>query len=134
MSTCADLAGATYPKTFRDNSIHPMDGTSLKPLLTASGAIEQRPLFWEHEGNAAIRVGDRKLVRAGTKGAWELFDMKKDRTEQHDLAASHPGETATLAAKWTNWAKSHQVLPKPGGGNKKKKPKPSKGNARKPAA
>jgi arylsulfatase len=120
MATCADLAGATYPGTFKDNAIHPMDGSSLKPLLTGAGDLGRRPIFWEHEGNAAVRVGDRKLVRAGAKGTWELFDMQKDRTEQHDLAAGHPEEVATLKAKWAKWAKSHHVLPKPGA---KKKPK-----------
>jgi arylsulfatase len=127
MATCVDLAGANYPETVKGIAIHPMDGVSLRPLLTGSGPLGNRPLFWEHEGNAAVRAGNRKLVRAGAKGAWELFDMAADRTEQRDLAATHPEEVATLEAKWTAWAKSHKVLPKPSARKKSRKP------ARKPA-
>lgn len=117
MATCIDLAGATYPKTFKGNRITPMQGESLRPLLSGSSAIpaslSQRPLYWEHEGNAAIRVGDRKLVRQGLRGDWELFDMKNDRTEQRDLAGRRPGEAARMARQWETWARSADVLPKP---------------------
>ena len=86
-----------------------------------------RPLFWEHEGNAAIRVGDRKLVRAGMRGAWELFDLKADRTEQHNLADARPEEVQQLSRQWHNWAQQAHVLPKPPG--KQKKQKRSQANA-----
>ncbi|MGB1926782.1 MAG: arylsulfatase, partial [Rubripirellula sp.] len=49
MSTCVDLAEATYPSEFSGNKINPMAGMSLKPLLTNQGVFEERPLFWEHE-------------------------------------------------------------------------------------
>ena len=45
-----------------------MQGQSLRPLLTGNGEFADRTLFWEHEGNAAIRVGDHKLVREGVMG------------------------------------------------------------------
>lgn len=113
MATCVDVAGATYPQTRHGQDVTPMQGVSLLPLLTRTGTLPARPLFWEHEGNAAIRVGDRKLVRAGQNSGWELFDMKTDRTEQHDLAGQFPEEVKTLTKQWTIWAKQAQVLPKP---------------------
>ncbi|MEZ6091441.1 MAG: arylsulfatase [Pirellulaceae bacterium] len=113
MSTCVDLAAATYPAQRNDQSVTPMQGQSWRPLLTGNGAFAKRPLFWEHEGNAAIRVDNLKLVRAGMRGTWELFDLKSDRTEQHDLAADRPEEVEALSKQWRQWARSANVLPKP---------------------
>ena len=127
MATCVDLAEATYPRKINGNKIVPMQGQSLKPLLTGEGTFAERPLFWEHEGNAAIRVGDRKLVRQGIRGSWELFDLKADRTEQHDLAAENATEVTTLTKQWQAWARSSNVMPKPNA--KEKKPKAKKAAA-----
>lgn len=113
MATCVDLAKTTYPEKFNNNAITPSEGQSLLPLLTGDGSFSPRPLYWEHEGNAAIRVGDEKLVRLGARGNWELFNMKQDRTEQNNLASEQPDKVAALAKQWRQWAKSANVLPKP---------------------
>ncbi len=97
--------------SFQGHAITPSPGQSLAPLLTGKGHFAPRALFWEHEGNAAIRVGDRKLVRQGLTGKWELFDMKADRTEQNNLADDHPEEVAALTKQWEHWAKTSNVLP-----------------------
>ena len=47
--------------------ILPMEGRSLLPALEDK-PIEREALFWEHEGNAAVRDGDWKLVRSGRDG------------------------------------------------------------------
>jgi arylsulfatase len=131
MATCVDLAGATYPTTVNDRAIVPMQGQSLKPLLTGAGEFSQRPLYWEHEGNAAIRVGDRKLVRLGGQGKWELFDLQADRTEQHDLAEMQPDEVKDLQQQWRVWATKSNVLPKPQAKrNKKKQGQPRQANSK----
>lgn len=125
MATCADVGGATYPKEHKGHAITPMEGKSLKDVLLG-GPMESRALFWEHEGNAAIREGDMKLVRTSYKGHWELYDLKADRTEQHDLTSAQPDQAKALAAKWEAWAERAQVKPYPGEGGAKKKGK-SKG-------
>ena len=112
MATVADVGGAKYPTEFKGTPISPMEGRSLAPAF-AGRPIERDALFWEHEGNAAVRVGDWKLVRKGGQGTWELYDLKADRTELHDLAAAQPVKTRELAAKWEAWAKRAQVLPGP---------------------
>ncbi len=114
MATCADVAGATYPKEFKGKAICPMEGRSLEPAFD-NRPIQREALFWEHEGNAAVRVGDWKLVRLGRNGPWELYDLKADRTELHDLAAAQPGRARELAAKWDAWAERAQVKPYPAG-------------------
>jgi len=104
MPTCLDLAGATYPKTHDGNAITPVEGRSLRPALT--GATIERPegLYFEHQGNAAVRVGDWKLVRAHGK-PWSLYNLAEDRTELNDLAKKHPDKVSELKAKWQSWAK-----------------------------
>ncbi len=113
MATCVDVAGTTYPKESNGHAILPMEGTSLLPAFD-NKPLTRDALYWEHEGNAAIRVGDRKLVRTGRTGTWELYDLKDDRTELHDIADSNLEQVQQLAAKWTAWAARAQVKPYPG--------------------
>ena len=114
MATAVEVSGAAYPKEFKNQAIQPMEGRSLIPAFE-NKAIERDELYWEHEGNAAISVGDWKLARRGAKGPWELYDLKKDRTELEDLASKEPKRVEELSAKWTEWAKRANVLPKPEG-------------------
>ena len=57
-------------------------------------------MFWEHEGNAAVRIGQWKLVKRYPR-AWELYDMDADRTELHDLAAAAAGAGRRHGARST---------------------------------
>ena len=122
MATCVDVAGAKYPAEFHGQSILPMEGRSLVPAFD-NKPIQRDALYWEHEGNAAIRVGDWKLVRMGGKGPWELYDLKKDRTELHDLSAQEPDKAKDLTAKWEAWAERTHVKPYPPSEENKKKKK-----------
>jgi len=99
MTTCVDVAGPKYPKEFNGKAIQPMEGKSLVPAFKDK-PIKRDALYWEHQGNAAIRVGDWKLVRLRRDGPWELYDMKTDRTELHNLAAEKPDLLKELANKW----------------------------------
>ncbi|MCX5656550.1 MAG: sulfatase-like hydrolase/transferase [Planctomycetota bacterium] len=115
MATCVDVGAAPYPKEFNGQPIQPMEGTSLAPAF-ADKPIPRDALYWEHEGNAAVRVGDYKLVRKGGGGQWELYDLVKDRTELTDLAGRMPDKVKELAAKWDAWAERCHVLEKKAGG------------------
>ncbi len=109
MATVADLTNATYPSIRNGKKIHDLPGISLRTVF-ADKEIERDALFWEHEGNAAIRVGDWKLVRQGAKRSWELFNLEVDRTEQNDLAANKPLRVGELRKRWTDWALKHNVV------------------------
>jgi arylsulfatase len=128
MATAVDVTGATYPQEFKGKPITPMEGRSLTPAF-ADKPIERDALYWEHEGNAAIRAGDDKLVRFGRNGPWELYDMHSDRTEMHNLAMSQPDKVTALAAKWEAWAERAHVKPYPNEGDGKKKGKGKKKEA-----
>ena len=116
MATCADLGGAKYPVQLNGKNILPMEGMSLRPAVISPSLLlspSPRPLFWEHEGNRALREGRWKIVSlAGA--TWELYDMDADRAEMHDLAAREPERVKDLSAKWEAWAKRTNVLPRPG--------------------
>lgn len=70
-------------------------------MLAADGNVEREYLWWLHEGNRAVRVGDGKLVAAGAEGPWELFDLSTDRAETNDLAAERPEKVRELEQVWT---------------------------------
>lgn len=112
MATCVEVGAAIYPAEVNGKAILPMEGRSLVAAFRGD-PISREALYWEHEGNAAIRLGDRKLVRKGRDGRWELYDMKSDRTELQDLALKHPEEVQALAAQWDAWAERAQVKPYP---------------------
>ena len=130
MATCVEVAGATYPKSYKGETIRPLEGRSLVPVF-AGKEIDRELLFWEHHGNCAIRVGDWKLVRKGTQSSkeiknWELYDLSRDRSELNNLAAKKPELVKKLAAQWEAFALHAHVKPWPGGKKKVPAKKPSK--------
>lgn len=112
MATCVDIAGATYPQTYKDQAVQPMEGISLRSALRGEALKREAPIFFEHEGNAAIRDGRWKLVRLRNK-PWELYDLQTDRTETNDLAKQQPERVKALSDKWQAWAERTNVYPKP---------------------
>ena len=86
-----------------------MEGQTLLPVFTKD-STQPRTLFWEHEGNRAVRQGDYKLV-AQHNTSWELYNMRKDRSELHDLTKSMPQKAAELKRLYEAWA--HRVGAKP---------------------
>lgn len=97
--TVLELAGVKKPTHWEGELIPEAPGKSLVPAFAKDETIERDSLWWLHEGNKAIRVGDWKLVAA--KGdAWALYDLKNDRAEQYDLSAMKPDKTQALEAAW----------------------------------
>ena len=110
LATFVDVAKAEYPKKRAGRDVPPPEGKSLAPILRGGRRPGHAALFWEHEGNRAVRAGKWKLV-AKYGGKWELYDMEADRTEQHDLAAKHPDKVKELTAAYARWAKRCGVVP-----------------------
>ncbi|MFN7930555.1 MAG: arylsulfatase [Blastocatellia bacterium] len=110
MATCVDVSGAKYPSEVNGQKIHPMEGISLRPVFTGKSLQRAQPIFWEHEGNRAVREGKWKIV-AKENQPWELYDIDADRTEMKNIAAAHPDKVKDLAAKWDAWAARANVLP-----------------------
>ena len=110
MATVLEITGTPYPEQRDGSPVAPLEGASLAPLFAAEQA-SRPPMFWEHEGNAAVRMGKWKLVRK-FPGPWELYDMDADRTELNDLAARHPERVAEMAAQYDVWAARCGVIPR----------------------
>ncbi|MEY3175742.1 MAG: hypothetical protein RLZZ436_3656 [Planctomycetota bacterium] len=110
-ATCCELAGVTVPA---DNPQLP--GISLLPALRGENP-PRPPLFWEHEGNRAVRSGEWKLV-ARHRQPWELYRIDSDRVEADNLAEKHPEIVQRLAEMYVQWAKRSQVEPWPINGSR----------------
>ncbi|MCG8307316.1 MAG: arylsulfatase [Cytophagales bacterium] len=118
MSTCVDISGTAFPEKERDNEILPMEGISLSPFFKGKKTSRNDAIYFEHHLNSAVREGNWKLVRKGnTKtgeySPWELYNMKKDRTEMNNLAEKYPKRVNALSVKWYTWAKRTNVFPSP---------------------
>ncbi len=113
MPTCLEIANIQFPKEYKNNAIIPMEGMSILPAFDGK-PINRGPIFWEHEGNGAMRDGKWKLVRTNVKtgdGPWELYDMERDRTETTNLAGKYPQRVKEMAEQWQVWADRIGVLP-----------------------
>jgi len=103
LPTILEATGATYPKQMGERTLQPIDGESLMPLLSGRNWERQQPLHWEHEGNAAMRQGNMKLVRKFNQ-PWELYDMEVDRTELNDLAPRNMPLVRQMEKAYSGWA------------------------------
>jgi arylsulfatase len=125
MATLVDVTGAEYPSEFHGNKIIPMEGKSFLPSFKKD-VVDERTLFWEHEGNRAIRKGKWKLVSEAwpqpvaldslevlPQNLWELYDLEHDRSELKNLASEYPDKVKTMADEWQRWAERVHAVPKP---------------------
>lgn len=125
MATCVDVAEASYPDTHKDQTIIPMEGLSLIPAFD-NKELGRKALFWEHEGNRAVRMGKWKLVSRADDNSfiwdktaeldlsnWELYDMDKDRTEMNDISGDQAELVSEIADMWLEWAKRTKTIPRP---------------------
>jgi arylsulfatase len=109
LPTILDAVGASYPSELGGHELQALDGETLLPLLNGGDWTREQPIFWEHEGNCAVRYGNFKLVRK-FNGPWELYDMERDRTELDDLMGKNDPLTAKLIGAYDGWAEAVGVL------------------------
>lgn len=91
-----------------------IDGEDLRPILTGQGKLNRDFVAWHypHYGNyhnppaGAIRVGNWKLIEFFEDGRTELYDLAKDLSETHDLAAEQPAKVKELQGRLTVWQKT----------------------------
>ena len=103
LPTILEAAGVTYATEVDGHAIQPCQGESFLGLLKGQDWQREAPIFFEHEGNAAIRSGPFKLVRLHGRD-WELYDMERDRTELNNLAGRGGRVEADLRRQYTDWA------------------------------
>lgn len=89
----------------------PLPGENLVRQIN-EGSAEERTLYFEHQGNRAVRQGQWKLVALDDE-PWELYDFTSDRSEMTDLSAEFPERVYALDQLWNTWAKENNVTPLP---------------------
>ena len=94
MPTLAELAYAAPPEA--------IDGISIVPTLLGEQEAGRRQrdheyLYWEFEGQTAVRIGHWKGVRPGADEPFELYDLLNDIEETHDVAGLHPEVVSRMA-------------------------------------
>ncbi len=115
MATCVDLAGATYPKTYKGHNIIPLEGISLKLIFTTGTRKGHDYLGFEHFLERAFISADGwKIVRPSGGKRWELYDLNTDRSEKYDVAEQYPDRVASMTKAYEAWAKKCMVEPYPG--------------------
>ena len=100
LPTILDVAGAKPFDTWEGKPVPAPPGRSLVPSFAKDGNAAGKSLWWYHNENRAVRVGNWKLVSAGNEGPWELYDLSTDRTEMLDLATKHPNKVRELEQAW----------------------------------
>jgi arylsulfatase A-like enzyme len=93
LPTIAELCGAPLPPD--------IDGLSLVPEMLGAAAAgrpqaQHKYLYWEFVGQVAVREGDWKAIQPKAGAPWELYDLAREVSERHDLAARHPDVLARL--------------------------------------
>ncbi len=90
MPTLQELSGA--------NANSHLPGISLVPLLQGKDANKkhERQIYWEHEGNAAMRVGDWKLVKDKEDPSWGLYNLAEDPAESTNVSDRYPAKLNEL--------------------------------------
>jgi arylsulfatase len=89
LPTLADVTGAPTPPG--------LDGVSIAPTLLNEGTQPPREyLYWEFQGNQAVRLGDWKAYRMKDTDAVTLYDLATDIGETRDVAADHPDVVARV--------------------------------------
>ena len=101
-----------------------VDGLSLLPVLTETGSLKPRELFWHYphypnQGGApggAIVADDFKLIEFYEDGHWELYDLRDDIGEKNNLAETMNAKAVQLAAKLDVWRRevgAQMMFPNP---------------------
>lgn len=86
-------------------STKPLDGLSLKPLLTSEAKDwPDRMIFSHWAGKTSVRTQRYRLDSANA-----LFDMEADPVQDHNVAAEHPEETARLSQAVQAWRKEMKL-------------------------
>ena len=109
LPTILEATGCPYVSELGGHAIQPLQGESLLDLLSGKDWARQQPIFFEHEGNCAVRLDNFKLVKTHG-GAWELYDMDVDRTELNDLAGQNRPLVRELRKAYRDWADKTGVL------------------------
>ena len=83
LPTCCELIGVEAPDD--------IDGISILPTLLVQGNQKKHEyLYWELQGQQAVRMGRWKAIRPKPEQKIQLYDLDKDIGERNDVADANP--------------------------------------------
>lgn len=106
LPTITDVAGVPAERLPLPEGAPPLPGRSLVPAFGRDGGVKRPHLYFHHEGNRALRVGDWKLVNEslvnqGTPNdRWALYNLATDRCEMRDRSVDEPERLREMRALW----------------------------------
>ncbi len=103
MATIVDVGGGSWPTEHAGETIAPLPGKSLRPILLGEQRKQHEFLYFQLFDNRAVIEGDMKLVSDWGR-PWELFNLAADRTELHDLTKAQHEQAARLEKLWNTWS------------------------------
>ena len=95
--TLLELAGA---KAEPPAGAPPFPGRSLAAAFAKDGSVTRDYVFFNHEGNRALRWATTSSYPREDRDDWELFNLATDRCEQNNLAPAQPDRVRAMAARW----------------------------------
>lgn len=107
--TVLDILRVETPSATADVQAPPFPGISIVPAFTKDGSLNRASLWWNHDGNRAIRIDDWKLV-GDRASPWELYNVGADRAESINLASAQPEKVSELEKAWNAIAARARVL------------------------
>lgn len=110
--TIYELAGVDLDSPSFDNKLS-LEGRSITAAWRG-GELPERTLITELFGLRMVRQGEWKahfIVAPFGNGDWQLFNLKDDPAELHDLANQFPERITAMAAAYDAWAIDQNVIP-----------------------
>jgi arylsulfatase A-like enzyme len=123
MATALELSGGVYPKINRGQSVRPLRGKSLVPILKGGQREPHEAIYLKYGKYKGVRANQWKI--AWEKGPWELYNIDTDRCEQDNVADQHPEILKDLVDRYEAWETEVKAF------SKKPKNKPKKRQAQK---
>ena len=111
MATCVDVSGAEYPGSSTADPFNRWKASVCGRLSQVSPWIANSRCSSNTKAIEAFATVTGNCVATGPDGPWELYNLKADRTEQHDLAAQHPDKVRQLLGQWETWARRANAIP-----------------------
>lgn len=106
LPTLLEVSKSKYPAAYNGNSLTPLDGKSLLPVIQAKTNKGRNEIFFEHVKGKAYIKGNWKIVMKHNANDWELYDLSKDANEHTDLAAANPAKLNEMKTAWEAWYNS----------------------------
>jgi len=120
LPTCLELAGTTYPETFRGVKTSQLEGRSIVPVLKGQEIAPHEYLFSNNKGNQSVIFKGRwkLLIEPGWYAhtskvpgiQYELYDLEKDPAEKTNLARQNPELVQQLSAACEEWKRNCNII------------------------